>query len=138
MINQEVMLATDYIEMCGRCAKQDLIETCKQHGIKESYYFLKPEEIEKYLGICKEVLARWQTTNKFKVGDKVYVNPGRFCTCKNYIRATITEVTSDWGYHLRTFVQDLPGLFMFNIWDKDLLPRTNKKNKPLSEELELI
>ena len=77
-----------------------------------------------------------KTTSNFKVGDKVYVVPGRpTFAFTHYIRATITEVGQDgWGYRLRTFLKDLPGIYMFNIWDEDLLPRTDKSQKKLPPE----
>jgi hypothetical protein len=70
---------------------------------------------------------------KYKVGDKVYVHPGessRVC----YIRATITELDDGvfGGYELRAFEQDLPGIFMFNVWDDELLPRDSKKEEETS------
>ncbi len=77
-----------------------------------------------------------KTTDKFKIGDKVYVSPGRpTYAFTYYIRATVTEVgQDDWGYRLRAFEQDLPAIYMFNIWDEDLLPRSSKKNKKLPED----
>jgi len=130
VINQETMLFYDRIFMCGKDAREDLKGLCLERGIEDHYGFLKPENIKTYLEVCEEVWAKWHTTNKFKVGDKVYVKPGEFSLIKDYIRATVTE-TGDpkWGYHLRAFTQDLPGIFMFNMWDKDLIPRTGKKKK---------
>lgn len=135
MIDREAMLLYDRIRACGQDAKDDLIKACEKCGIEDHYGFLKTEHVKSYLEIGSEILAKWHTTDKFKVGDKVYVDPGKpTFAFKNYIRATVTEVTTDgWGYHLRAFEQDLPGIYMFNIWDKDLLPRTNKSNKPLTE-----
>lgn len=66
---------------------------------------------------------------KFKKGDWVYVCPERpVCSITHFIRAIITEDDPDpeWGYRLRAFKQDLPGIWMFNIWDQDLMPRTSK------------
>ena len=125
MIDTEAMLAYDRIFMCGKGALDDLMESCKKRGIERHYSFLKAENVEAYLEVCKEVWARWHTTKKFKVGDKVYVksNESYFREC---IRARVTEV-SEKGYHLRAFTQDLPGIYLFNIWDKDLIRRTNKK-----------
>ena len=130
MINQEAMLTYDRIISCGHGAKEELIKLCNERGIEYHYGFLESNHVELYLEICRDVLARWHTTNKFKVGDKVYVVPSEPTVFKNCIRATVTE-TGDpkWGYHLRAFEQDLPGIYMFNIWDKDLLYRTSKKNK---------
>jgi hypothetical protein len=134
-MNTEVMLIHDRISACGRGAKKELEGLCEVSGIESHYWFIKPEEVETYLEICNEVLARWHTTDKFKVGDKVYVgSDSPNSVFKNYIRATITEIDKGkWGYHLRAFKQDLPGIYMFNIWDKDLLPRTDKANKPLTQ-----
>ena len=45
-----------------------------------------------------------------------------------YIRAIITEIdNTGWGYQLRAFQQDLPGIYMYNVWDVDLIPRKNGK-----------
>lgn len=124
------MLAYDRIFMCGEAARQDLRDSCKKRGIEDHWGFLEPENVAAYLEACKEVWDRWHTTNNFKVGDRVYVKPGEFSCLKDFIRARVTEVGDDkWGYHLRAFTQDLPGIFMFNIWDKDLIPRTSKKRK---------
>ena len=69
-----------------------------------------------------------QTTCDFKVGDKVYVNPGNRVEggeehFECYIRAKITGIDEKQGYLLKAFKQDLPGVYMYNIWDKDLIPR---------------
>lgn len=72
---------------------------------------------------------------KFKVGDKVYVVPTGFTTFKYCIRAVVTEVNDDgWGYRLKAFLKDLPGVYMFNMWDKDLEPRVGKALKPVPEK----
>lgn len=126
-IKRDIMLIMDRISHCGREAVDEVHNLCKN---------VQPHT-ESHLAICQEVLSRWLTTKNFKVGDKVYVHPGRPTVAfTNYIRATVTEINGEWGYHLRAFKQDLPGIFMFNIWDKDLLPRTNKSNKPLPPETE--
>ena len=76
-----------------------------------------------------------KTNQKFKVGDKVHVDPGEYTRAfKHYIRATITEIDEVCGYRLRAFQQDLPGIYMFNIWDKDLSPRTGRSRKYLSSK----
>lgn len=130
MINKEAMLFYDRIFCSGKDAREDLIKSCEKRGIEEHYGWLKPENVEAYLEVCNEVWARWHTTNNFKVGDKVYVRPSEHSTFPNCIRATVTEVGDPkWGYHLRAFRQDLPGIFMFNMWDKDLIPRIGKANK---------
>lgn len=73
-----------------------------------------------------------RTLLKFKVGDKVHVLP-QWPTSMHYcIRAVITDV--DDCYHLKAFLQDLPGVWMFNIYDKDLIPRINKKRIPTPKE----
>lgn len=134
MINKEAMLSYDRIFMCGKDARDDLRKSCENRGIESHYGFLKPEEVEPYLEVCKDVWARWHTTNNFNVGDKVYVKPSEHSIFDNCIRATVTEISTDgWGYHLRAFKKDLPGIFMFNMWDKDLLPRTGKANKPANQ-----
>lgn len=67
-----------------------------------------------------------KTTINFKVGDKVYVLPEKpTFPFKNCIRATVTEVRDDgFGYSLRAFKKDLPGIYMFNIFGE--LPTTLK------------
>lgn len=77
-----------------------------------------------------------RTIERFNPGDKVYVVPTEFTFFPNCIRATVTEKNDDgWGYRLRAFESDLPGIFMFNIWDKDLQPRESKANKPVPSHL---
>src|SRR4051812_22296329 len=128
-IKAEIMLLYDRIG--GRRARKDVTALCKERGVEEYVPgSCKPGHEKAYLAICKEVYARWHTTTKFKVGDKVYVKPDESSIFPNWIRATVTE-TGDpkWGYHLRAFRQDLPGIYMFNIWDKDLLLRTSKAVK---------
>lgn len=72
-----------------------------------------------------------RTANKFKVGDKVHVDPGEYSGFEHYIRATITKVENDEkGYWLRAFGKDLPGIWMFNVWDKDLTTRSSRARKP--------
>lgn len=135
MINTEAMLSYDRIFVCGKDARQDLRDSCKKRGIEDHYGFLKPENVEAYLEVCKDVWARWHTTNNFKVGDRVYVKPSEPVVFRDFIRARVTEISTDgWGYHLRAFTQDLPGIFMFNQWDKDLIPRTSKKRKFLPDD----
>lgn len=87
---------------------------------------------------------RPKTTSRFSVGDKVYVAHQDSCyecgklkdtytVFTNHIRATITEIDDRWGYHLRAFRQDLPGIYMYNVWDYQLSPRISKANKPFSK-----
>ena len=87
-----------------------------------------------------ESLQRQQVrqTLKYKTGDKVYVHPcfgERSRAFKNYIRATVIHIRSvaDGGYWVKAFHQDLPGGDMFNLWDEDLLSRTDRSHKPLPE-----
>lgn len=128
------ILAYDRIFMCGKEAREDLKQICKSRNIEDHYSFLKPENVNSYLEACKEVWDRWHTTNDFKVGDKVYVKPSEPAIFRDFIRARVTEISTDgWGYHLRAFTQDLPGIFMFNQWDKDLIPRDSKKRKFLPD-----
>lgn len=63
-----------------------------------------------------------KTTKNFKVGDKVYVYENDLI-----IRATIIKITPDLGYMLKTFKQDLPGLWMGRIWDHHLTLRQDKR-----------
>lgn len=117
-------------------AEDEVTKLCKERNIKESLFGGRcgDGQEEAYLAVVKQVWKKYHTTNQFQVGDKVYVDPGKpYCgTFKNYIRATITEAGDEkWGYHLRAFQQDLPGIYMFNIWDKDLLLRKDKSNKKL-------
>jgi len=134
MINTEAMLSYDRIFMCGKAAREDLRDSCKKRGIEDHYGFLAPENVKAYLEVCKDVWDRWHTTNNFKVGDKVYVKPREPVLFRDFIRATVTEAGDPkWGYHLRAFRKDLPGIFMFNMWDKDLIPRTNMKRKFLPD-----
>lgn len=74
-----------------------------------------------------------RTTNKFKVGDKVYVFSGKDPSSDYVIRAIITSIEDSSGYNLRAFKKDLPGIYMFNIWDYDLVPRTSNKLLTIEE-----
>ena len=83
------------------------------------------------------MIERVKTNTQYKVGDKVYVHPcigEESSFFKYYIRATITDLDERFGYLLRAFKEDLPGIYMFNIWDVDLLPRSDKSNKLLPPE----
>ena len=137
-LKHEGMAVHESVCQCGRQARDEVTALCEERGVEENIFggWAKDGQDEAYLAICREVWAKYHTTNNFKVGDKVYVKPsepdcGLFPNC---IRATVTE-TGDprWGYHLRAFQQDLPVIYMFNMWDKDLIPRTNKANKPVKE-----
>lgn len=88
---------------------------------------IKHEDEEAILAVCEEVFAKYRKTDNFKIGDKVYVVPDEPAGIDYYIRATITEITKDWGYHARAFKEDLPGIFMFNLWDEMLEPRKGRK-----------
>lgn len=124
----------DMIKMCGTAAKEDLQRLGKERGIDNICFSY--EYTAEHLEIAKEVWALHHTTKKFKVGDKVYVVPLTPTFIPNCIRAVVTEVGTDkWGYHLRAFESDLPGVYMFNMWDKDLEPRTSKANKTTPKEL---
>ncbi len=130
----EVMHKLDRIKLWGQGAKDDFKRLCIERGIESSPFAV--EYTKAHLEVCEEVYKLWLTTKKFKVGDKVYVVPTDPTVCETCIRATVTEVNDDgWGYHLRAFRSDLPGLFLFNMWDKDLEPRTGKENKPTPPKL---
>lgn len=133
---QEAMVMIDRIRQYGDAAKEDLKRAFLEHGLDEDDLWRCSRYDERHLAAAKEVWDRWHTTKNFNVGDKVYVVPLTFTTCKNCIRATVTEVNDDgWGYRLRAFESDLPGIYMFNMWDKDLRPRVGKKNLPTPPEL---
>lgn len=133
----------------GAGVETDIEALCKERGIDFTGTLISwipismvnsPDAITKEhydiaIAIGQEVVAKWKTTKNFKVGDKVYVDPGKPTHAfENYIRGTITEISTDgWGYHLRAFEEDLPGIFMFNQWDYTLLPRTDKANKRLPD-----
>lgn len=130
----EIMDKIDRIRMCGKDARETFKRLCAERGISD-YPFCTEYTLE-HLEVCQKVWDMWHTTEKFKVGDKVYVVPLSPTTIKNCIRAVVTEVGKDkWGYRLRAFRQDLPGIYMFNMWDKDLEPRTSRANKPTPPEL---
>ncbi len=123
------------ISMCGKAAIEDLREAYRELGIEDDLYS-SAAYADQHLEIAQKVWDRWHTTKNFKIGDKVYVVPLTFTIIKNCIRATVTEINDDgWGYRLRAFESDLPGIFMFNMWDKDLCPRIGKKQKPTPTEL---
>ncbi len=135
-IQQEAMNLIDLLKMCGDKAKADLKRVFKERGLDEDDLYFSSDYTEAHLEAAKEVWKLWHTTDKFKVGDKVYVVPLTHTTIDTCIRATVTEVgTDDWGYRLRAFESDLPGIYMFNMWDKDLEPRVSKAKKPTPKEL---
>lgn len=135
-VQQQAMLRIDGIKMCGPGAKEDFKRLCRERGVEEDSLFFSSDYTQVHLDIANEVWKLWHTTTKFKVGDKVYVVPLTHTTMRTCIRAVVTEVGDDgWGYHLRAWECDLPGIYMFNIWDKDLEPRTSKKSKPVPPEL---
>lgn len=130
-IQQKVMHAVDKIKLWGAGAKEDLRRLCTLYAIAHPDACSIDEYTDSHLKVCEEVKKLWLTTDKFKVGDKVYVVPTSETPCDTCIRAVVTEVSTDgWGYHLRAFKSDLPGIYMFNIWDKDLVPRKNKTALP--------
>lgn len=130
----EAMLMIDRIGMCGKKAREDFQRLCRERGIDDSVYFVS-QYTKKHLEVAKEVLKLWHTTDKFKVGDKVYVVPLTPTMMPTCIRAIVTEVDKERGYFLRAFTRDLPGIYMFNIWDKDLEIREGKAQKPTPPEL---
>lgn len=73
------------------------------------------------------------TTKNFKVGDKVHVVPREFTPYEYCIRAVVVSIND--CYHLKAFLQDLPGVWMFNIWDGDLVLREGKGRRPAPPEL---
>ena len=80
------------------------------------------------------LLATQRTTLVFNVGDKVHVLSDDPRSTYN-IRAIVTEVSNDgWGYRLRAFLKDLPGIYMFNMWDQELVPRTGKERLPFKRQ----
>jgi hypothetical protein len=132
---QKAMNLVESIRQCGRAAVEDLKQLCRDRGVEDDLCFTVDYK-DHHLAIAQEVWNRWHTIKNFKVGDKVYVVPLTHTLMKSCIRATVTEVNDDgWGYRLRAFESDLPGIYMFNMWDKDLQPRVGKKNKPTPPEL---
>jgi hypothetical protein len=132
---QDAMTLVEQIDCCGPAAKNDLRRLFREHGIENDPFF-SFEYTAKHLEVVQEVYNLWHTTTKFKVGDKVYVVPLTPTLMTTCIRGTITEVSDNgWGYHLRAWKSDLPGIYMFNIWDKDLQPRTSKHQKLTPPEL---
>lgn len=136
-IDQDITLLFDQIKYsCGQKAKEDVKLLCLERKIDYNDFWAGYDLTQNHLNLLQEVWDKWHTTNKFKVGDKVYVVPVTHTTFNYCIRATVTEVSTDkWGYHLRAFESDLPAIFMFNMWDKDLIPRTDKKRKLVPKEL---
>ena len=135
-VQKETMILIDSVKMCGDKARADLRRRFQERGIPE-FCFIS-EYTDAHLEVAKEVWNAWHTTKKFKVGDKVYVVPLTPTIMDTCIRATVTEVGDPkWGYHLRAFESDLPGIYMFNIWDKDLQPRVGKAKKPTPKKLYL-
>jgi hypothetical protein len=134
-IQEEVMFKADDIKMLGQGAKDDFARLCRERGISDDLYWVS-KFTKEHLKVCEEVWNLWHTTTKFKVGDKVHVVPTQPTLFTHCIRATVTEVNDDgWGYRLRAFESDLPGIYMFNMWDKDLQPRVGKTRKPVPPEL---
>lgn len=123
-------------DTCPREAKEEIRQACEERGVSSDLYF-SYEFSETHLEILREIWNRWHTTVKYKPGDKVYVIPSErgMSIFPHCIRATVTGISKDskTGYDLRAFASDLPGIFMFNIWDKDLLPRVGKAKLPVSK-----
>jgi hypothetical protein len=83
-----------------------------------------------------------RTNENFKPGDHVYVIPDtntrdyyrqhepnskKTKEKLHYIRATVTDLDeNNQGYNLRAFAADCRGIYMFNQWDRDLIPREGK------------
>ena len=138
---KEAMNLWDSLQWCGvheqteqnphGDARDEVSKLCEDQNIEETLFGgrAKAGQEEAYLKICKEVWAKWHTTKKFKVGDKVYVQPDKDSRIESCIRSTIIAIRADMGYMLKAFQTDLPGIWMFNIWDKDLLPRKDKSKK---------
>jgi hypothetical protein len=133
-IQTKVMLKVDTIEMLGKDAKAHFRKLCQERKIECNPFSF--EYTEEHLKCAEETLKLWRKTEKFKVGDKVYVVSTSPTLMKDCIRAVVTEIGDDgWGYRLRAFEQDLPGIYMFNMWDKDLQIRVGKKKKPTPKKL---
>lgn len=129
---RKAMNLVDHIKCYGKLACEDLKQSFQNQGLPSDVYFTS-EFTEKHLEVIQEVYNRWHTTNNFKPGDKVHVVPSDpessfFPYC---IRATVTGISEKSGYDLRAFQSDLPGIYMFNIWDKDLVPRIGKARMPV-------
>lgn len=77
-----------------------------------------------------QLIGSVETNLLYKVGDNVHVRSDDPRSTHN-IRAVVTKVTTNGlGYMLRAFQQDLPGIYMFNMWDRELVPRTGKARLP--------
>ena len=117
---------------CGRVMMEDLRKACRDRNLEDGLCWTTDDHLE----VVKGIWDRWHTTSKFQVGDKVHVLPTGPTRMKTCIRATITEVGSDgWGYRLRAFKRDLPGIYLFNIWDFELVPRLDRRPIPTPPEL---
>lgn len=125
-------LQLDQIYNCGQEARSDLRRLCQEHDILDTLNYTNLI----YLKVIKIVWNLWHRTDKFKVGDKVHVVPLTPTFSKYCIRAVVTEANDDgFGYRLRAFKKDLPGIYMFNIWDKDLQPRSGNVRIPTPNDL---
>lgn len=130
-----LMNLTESLRCCGTLAIEELRTAYASHGIEDCVTLIS-KCTDQHVAVAQEVWNRWHTTTKFKVDDKVYVVPLTFTSFEYCIRATVTEVGDDGhGYRLRAFASDLPGIYMFNIWDKDLAPRTDKSQRRVPSEL---
>ncbi len=134
-IQIEIMEKVDRIRMCGQGAIADFKKLCRKRGIDDDMLWVS-RYVPEHMEVCKEVWDLWHTTKNFKVGDKVYIVPLTTTFFPNCVRATVMEVGDDgWGYRLRAFESDCPGIWMFDQWDKDLVPRTSKANRPVPKGL---
>lgn len=127
---RKAMNLVDYIKCYGKLAREDLKQSLQNQGLPYDVCFTL-DFTEKHLEVIQEVYNRWHTTNNFKAGDKVHVLPSESSFFPYCIRATVTGISEKSGYDLRAFESDLPGIYMFNIWDKDLLPRVGKAKMPV-------
>jgi len=135
---KKTVYLVESIRHCGRLAVEDLRRAYHEHGFEDDICISYRDYTDKHLEIAQDIWNLWHTIKNFKVGDKVYFVPLTYTSMENCIRATVTEVNDDgWGYRLRAFQSDLPGIYMFNIWDKDLQPRVGKKQKSTPSELRI-
>jgi hypothetical protein len=119
-------------------AEAELEALCKEQGIDYldiRLYRWEKLYVDKLRAILDDILSRYRVSKNFKVGDKVYVEPDRPTRVfEHYIRATVTSVDEKKGYELRAFKEDLPGIYMFNIWDRNLILRVGKSKKKLPDD----
>ncbi len=132
---RKMMHLGDSIRACGKAAVEEFNQLCRERGIEDLFFCAIRDYTDQHVEIAQKVHDNWHTTKNFKVGDKVYVVPLTHTLMETCIRARVIEVGNDgWGYRLRAFENDLPGIYMFNMWDKDLIPRVGKKVMPTPPE----